>query len=450
MTADPASPELNDVLRLPGLRDGWLDRRVFTDPGVYQLELERIFARCWLFIAHESQLPKAGSFLTTWMGEDHVIVVRQRDGGVNAFLNSCPHRGNRVCKAEAGHARGFVCNYHGWSFGLDGDLTGMHEASVYDAEPGFDRSRLGLTPVAQIASYKGLIFATFDPAAPSIQDYLGDFTYYLDVILDNDPAGTEFVGGSIRSELGCNWKIAAENFAGDALHAGWTHASGAEAMLGQSVPQLGHPDAVSYHVNTNGHCWEFNLDAVGNAATFGDRLVMRYLRAHHDQFRERLGETRARMVGSISSVNVFPNFSFLPGQNTFRTWQPKGPDRTDLHTWVLVNKSAPDEVKEAWRKGAMMTFSPAGLFEMDDGENWEAATRANRGVVTRRQPLHYGLGLGSRIDHPELPGNVYQGQINDANQRAFYQRWSDLIQAATWDELDQGPDSGQCPDSGRP
>jgi ethylbenzene dioxygenase alpha subunit len=110
----------------------------------------------------------------------------------------------------------------------------------------------------------------------------------------------------------------------------------------------------------------------------------------------------------------------------------------------------------------MMTFSPAGLFEMDDGENWEAATRANRGVVTRRQPLHYGLGLGSRIDHPELPGNVYQGQINDANQRAFYQRWSDLIQAATWDELDQRPDSvqrpdsgkrpdsGQCPDSGRP
>lgn len=143
------------------------------------------------------------------------------------------------------------------------------------------------------------------------------------------------------------------------------------------------------------------------------------------------------MVGSVSSVNVFPNFSFLPGQNTFRTWQPKGPHRTELHTWVLVNRNAPQEVKDAWRKGAMMTFSPSGVFEMDDGENWEHATRSNQGVVTRRQRLYYGLGSGTAIDHPELPGNVHRGQVNDANQRAFYRRWSQLVRAATWDDLEK-------------
>lgn len=427
-----------DIADLCGIADGWLDREVFWSEKIYQLELERIFARCWLFVAHESQLPTPGSFLTTWMGQDQVLVVRQRDHSIGAFLNTCPHRGNRVCMAETGQARGFVCNYHGWSFGLDGSLRGMHESASYEREPGFVKEQLGLTPVAQLDSYKGLIFATFDPTAPALRDYLGDFTYYLDVILDNDPGGTEFVGGSIRSTLRCNWKIAAENFAGDALHAGWTHASGAEAMLGSSVPSLGAADADSYHVNVNGHCWEFNLDSVGNAATLDDPRIVRYLRERHEQFVARLGPTRARMVGSISSVNVFPNFSFLPGQNTFRTWQPKGPHQTELHTWVLVNRNAPEELKQAWRKGAMMTFSPSGVFEMDDGENWENSTLANAGVVTRRQRLHYGLGMGSRIEHPELPGAVHRGQVNDANQRAFYRRWQQLLQAERWDTVERG------------
>ncbi|GAB2450483.1 aromatic ring-hydroxylating oxygenase subunit alpha [Nocardia tengchongensis] len=422
------------------LNQGWLPRDIFWSEQIYQLELERIFARAWVFIAHESQLPQAGSFLTTRIGEDEVIVVRNRDGRVGAFLNSCPHRGNRVCSAEVGVARGFVCNYHGWSFGLDGALRGMHESGAYDREPGFDRSRVGLTPVAQVEGYKGLLFATFDPSAPPLTEFLGDFTFYLDVMLDNDPGGTEFAGGCISSILGCNWKIAAENFAGDALHAGWTHASGAEAMLGGPVATLGDEANESYHVNVNGHCWEFNLDGVGNATTLGDKRIVNYLREQRAAFEARLGPTRAKMVGSVSSATIFPNFSFLPGQNTFRTWQPLGPHKTELRTWVLVNRNAPQEVKDAWKKGAMLTFSPSGVFEMDDGENWEGSTHSNRGFVTRQQPLHYGLGLHSRVDHPELPGHVYRGQINDANQRAFYRQWSKMLNATDWDELlDKGP-----------
>lgn len=425
MSTNPGTLPVEDLLT--DLGEGRLDRRVFWDSDVYDLELERVFAKCWLFLAHESQLPAPGSFVSTWMGEDSVLVVRRRDGTIGAYLNSCPHRGNRVCNAELGTARGFVCNYHGWAFGLDGKLTGVHESSTYARDANFDQANIGLTPVAQLDTYKGLVFATFDPLAPSLGDYLGDFRFYLDVILDNDPGGTEFLTGSIKSTLDCNWKIAAENFAGDALHAGWTHASAATAMLGRDIAELGDEDLESYHVNVNGHCWEFNLDRVGNAATFGDNRVLKYLRANEDEFAKRLGPIRSRMVGSISSVNVFPNFSFLPGQNTFRVWQPKGPGRTELHTWVLVNRNAPDEVKNAWRKGAMMTFSPSGVFEMDDGDNWEFATSSNRGVVTRVQPLHYGLGLDSQISHAELPGNVHRCQVNDANQRAFYQRWAELM-----------------------
>jgi len=429
MTVLPAA----DLGRLVNSEEGWVDRAIYWDPDIYALELERIFARCWLFLAHESQIEKPGDFLTTWMGQDRVLVTRKRDGSIGAFLNSCPHRGNVVCHADAGNARGFVCNYHGWSFGLDGSLVGMHEAESFERTPGFDRSLLGLTPVTKVATYKGLVFGTFDASAPSLEDYFGDFTYYLDVLLDNDEGGTEFLPGCIRSVLHCNWKIAAENFAGDALHAGWTHDSGAQAMLGRGVGKVTTED--SYQANVNGHCWEFNLDLLGNAASLGDRSILRYLREREPAMAERLGPTRSRMVGSMSSVTVFPNFSFLPGQNTFRVWQPRGPQEIELQTWVLVNRNAPQEIKDAYRKGVMMTFAPAGVFEMDDGENWEYATRANDGVVTRRQRLYYGLGLGSATTHPELPGNLYQGQVNDANQRAFLSRWAQLMSASSWDEV---------------
>lgn len=428
-----ASPSLVELDRLCDMEAGRLSGKVFWDQGIYEQELEKVFARCWLFLAHESQLPKAGDYLTTTMGEDEVLVVRQKDGSIKAFLNACPHRGNKVCFAEAGNARGFICNYHGWSFGPDGALRGMHESKCYE-ESGFDKSRHGLREVAQLDCYKGLVFATFDPEAPSLAEYLGPMAWYLDVMLDNDEGGTEFAGGCIRSTIECNWKVAAENFVGDILHGGWTHDSAARAMLGTAVAQVSDlPE--SYSVNWNGHGYEFATDLVGNAATLGESAINKYLHTHRPVAAERLGEFRSRLLGAISSFTVFPNFSFLPGQNTVRVWQPRGPNKIELYTWVIVNKNAPEDVKEKWRRGAMMTFSPTGVFEMDDGENWEYCTKTSRGMVTRYQDLYVGLGMNSRIEDSELPGNVFRGQLNEANSRAFYQRWKDLLQAPSWADV---------------
>ena len=423
-----------DARSLVNPEEGWVHRRVFWDPDLYALELERIFARCWLFVAHESQVEQPGDFITAWMGQDEVIVARGRDGVVNAFLNSCPHRGNRVCHAEAGNARGFVCNYHGWAFALDGSLRGTHENEAWEATPGFDPAEHGLKPVAQIDSYKGLVFATFDPEAPPLAEYLGDFCWYLDAVFDNDEGGTEFVGGAIRSIIRANWKFGAENFTGDGLHAGWTHDSGARAMFGFSMPSLGDQED-AYHVNVNGHCWSFRLDTIGGAKTLASPEMIDYLRGREAEVAERLGPVRARMIGATSTVNVFPNLSFLPGTSTIRTWQPKGPFETELHTWVFVNRNMPEHLKEVQRRGAMMTFSPTGVFETDDGENWEYATRVNEGFVTRDQRLYTALGLGTEIHDSGLPGNVFRGILNEANQRAFHARWAELMDAKSWAEV---------------
>ena len=112
------------------VEQGLLDRRIYSDPDIYAQELEKIFARAWNFVCHESQIPEPGNFFTSYIGEDEVIAVRDRNGKVNVLLNTCPHRGNTVCRAELGTTRSFFCSFFFCVSSSESDSTLSSESAL--------------------------------------------------------------------------------------------------------------------------------------------------------------------------------------------------------------------------------------------------------------------------------------------------------------------------------
>jgi len=423
-----------DLNRLVDDGNGLVSRRIFIEPEIYEQELERIFARCWLYLCHETQIPRPGDFLTTYMGEDPVLVVRDNDGRVHAFLNVCRHRGNRLCRADAGNAASFTCAYHGWTYRNDGRLVGVpYLKEAYHGE--LERDRWGLMPVAQLDDYKGLYFATFDPQAPPLRDYLGAMTWYLDTFFDRREGGIELIGGVHKWIMPCNWKFPAENFAGDGYHVPWSHISAVRTGSGGDFRVK--PDAEGRALSLgNGHSiMTVGPDMVADPPA---AEILAYEEQILPEMKQRLG---ARLqVGKPIAGTVFPNFSMLrPTSRTIRVWHPRGPDKTEVWAWIFVDKAAPPEVKKALRLAGARVFGPGGTFEQDDMDNWQGCTQTARGAVARRALLNYEMGLGDERFDEELGAWASGYRYSESNHRRFYRRWAQLMAADSRGEIAPNP-----------
>src|SRR4051794_20373699 len=156
--------------RRPGFT---LGRKFYTDPDYFQLDLETLWYREWLFAGHDCELAKPGSYITLQVGDYPVIVLRAGDGSIKAFHNSCRHRGSRLCSAERGTVAKLVCPYHQWTYELDGRLL-----FARDMGPDFDAGQFGLKPV-HCTSVGGYVWICLGRDAPDFEAFRAEVAPYL-------------------------------------------------------------------------------------------------------------------------------------------------------------------------------------------------------------------------------------------------------------------------------
>lgn len=417
--------------------EGLISRRIFADPEVHALELERIFAKAWFFIGHESEIPNRGDIVARQCGVDPVILVRDDAGIVRAFLNSCRHRGMRLCRTDRDHASSLRCPYHGWSYSTSGALLAASSEHHY-GEGELDKSQLGLIPVARLGSYRGLVFGSWDANAPSLDEWLGDMRWYMDIIFGRT-GEIEFVGVPQIWEVECSWKFATDNFT-DNFHVYWAH---------QSLVELGmlpsDPDFASHgHMVTldNGHILHFVHGAPGIDAYQGLGLP----KALWPRFAQNLNPAQAGIAQAhgYSAGTMWPNFHWLQlvtagdtksaptGILNLRLEIPLSPTRTRMYSWFAIDKEASPEYRKTSYETYVRTFGPAGIFDQDDMENWEECTAAARGPAAKRYALHHKMGLGRppATNWPG-PGVCYADSYGEMTQRAWYAEWLRSMQRPT-------------------
>ncbi|MEL0082409.1 MAG: aromatic ring-hydroxylating dioxygenase subunit alpha [Gammaproteobacteria bacterium] len=428
---------ISELEALVDTREGRINPRIYQDESLYQLELERVFSRSWLYLAHESQIPDKGDFFNTYMGEDPVLVVRQEDGTVRAFLNQCRHRGMKLCRADSGNAKAFSCSYHGWTYNIGGDLVDVpFEDRAYGE---VDRERWSATRVPRVAAYKGLIFGGWDEDVPDLETYLGDMRWYIDIMLDRVEGGTEVIGGMHKWVIPCNWKFAAEQFASDMYHAPFSHSSPVIASLPPDIDpsQAGWPLEGHQFSAPEGHGTGFFIGAPEFLfPLLGEEAASYYVKDSAPEAVARLGELRGQQMNG-AHMTIFPTLSFLPGINTLRVWHPRGPAEIEVWAWTIVDRKAPESVKDAYRKAVLRTFSSGGILEQDDGENWTEIQRVLRGHHARRNEFNVGMGLHTGDSgHAGLPGKT-DYVYGEMAARGMYQRWLDMMCSDSWAQLNQ-------------
>ena len=200
----------------------------YTREDLYQRELERLFYRGhWCYVGLEAEIPNPGDFKRTRVGERSVIMVRDRDGGINVVENVCAHRGAAFCRENFGNRSDFTCPYHQWTYDLDGRLLGVplmrgvrSDGVVQGGMPAeFRREDHGLTRLA-VARRNGVVCASFDADVEPFEQYLGpDVLRYFDRVFDGRALT---VLGYSRQRIDGNWKLMQENIK-DPYHPGLLH-----------------------------------------------------------------------------------------------------------------------------------------------------------------------------------------------------------------------------------
>jgi phenylpropionate dioxygenase-like ring-hydroxylating dioxygenase large terminal subunit len=438
------------------LEDGRYPLAITNNPELYPLELRRIFGRAWVYLGHVSEFPEAGDYARRYIGEDPFILTRDETGELHAFLDSCMHRGAQFCTAENGNTSHFRCPYHGWTYKNDGTLQGMPH--MKEAYQDLDEEDIRLEE-ASLDTYQGLIFGRIAEDGPSLAEYLGDFTWYLDVLFGTTEAGMTVVGEPHRWESNHDWKTSADNFSGDSYHVLTTHQAGLETENLARGPweELTDFPGASYLACTDRHSMGYYLSE--DPETF-----MGYPDAIADSLNPALTPEQRELFGRsvFHFGTVFPNTSFIHGIQSggwggpwacIRKWNPRGPGVTETTSWWFVPREfAGDDGFLADSHRGWESLSPGGAFESDDLTIWEGVADSGGAVTHELRGTRGNMqqGMGAMTDEVETVDDPLHGPaevtskglyFDERNSRTILRAWYEMMRDGAGPGSESGTES---------
>jgi phenylpropionate dioxygenase-like ring-hydroxylating dioxygenase large terminal subunit len=383
---------ISDELIASLVRPDSVHKSVYTDPRIFELEMERIYGQAWIYVGHESQVKQPGDYHTTRIGNQDVIMIRASDRNIHVLYNRCPHKGAKVVPdGEGTTGKFFRCPYHAWTFKLDGThlsaplRNGLQNTCFDPRHPDFSMRK-----VARVANYRGFVFASQSQDGPDLASFLNGVASSIDNLCDRSPIGeVEVVGGVFRVQQRSNWKVFYENLH-DTMHAPVTHESSADAARAQA-DEIGSKPFELLILEGNGEPYEFweklELRAYDNGhgymeGIFDPGAATRdpVSAEHFASLSQAYGESRAREIMGMNRHNTVIYGSGSPHTvfQQFRVIRPLSVDRTLVEIQLFRLKGAPESVFERALIYANAINSPSSNVMPDDVEVYARCQQGNQ------------------------------------------------------------------------
>ncbi len=358
-------------------------REMFTDKDLFELEMKYIFEGNWIYLAHESQLPNVNDYYTTKIGRQPVFITKNKDGQLNAFINSCAHRGATLTRFKRGNKGTFTCPFHGWTFNNSGKLLKIKDPVDTGYPEGFNcNGSHDLKKIAHFGSYRGFLFGSLNPDSQPLEDFLGESKNIIDMIADQSPDGLEVLRGASTYVYEGNWKLQAENGA-DGYHVTATHWNYAATQAQRKQKDCGddiRAMSAGGWAKKGGGSYSFENGHL-LLWTRWDNPEDRPLAEIRPELTEKFGEARAAwMINNSRNLCLYPNV-FLMDQfsSQIRVFRPLAVDRTEVTIYCIAPKGETPEARAHRIRQYEDFFNASGMATPDDLEEFRACQEGFNG-----------------------------------------------------------------------
>jgi benzoate/toluate 1,2-dioxygenase subunit alpha len=363
------------------VREDAVHRDVYLNPELFDIEMERLWQTAWTYVGHESQVPNTGDFYAVNIARQPLLMIRGTDGAVRVLLNRCAHKGAKIVGASSGNCgRLLRCSYHGWTYTLDGSLRTVPVKSGY-AGTRFAESEAakGLTSVANVAIYRGFVFARLSRSGASFEQYFGDSLSSIDNLADRSPVGRlEVSGAPLRYMHNSNWKMFVENL-NDTMHPMVAHESSAgtaRSLWKDQPPDAPKPmvieqflpfvsnyeffDKMGVKIYDNGHSY--------TGVNFSIHSSYSAISEYAAQMEAAYGAERAQAILGESRHNTvyYPSLTVKGAIQTIRVVRPIAVDRTLIESFTLRLIGAPPALLERSATYNRVVNAPTSVVGHDD------------------------------------------------------------------------------------